>query len=209
MKDIIKKLLSNTILLVIIIGGLYILYLRECRRPLECPPPDQVLVSQGFLDSLTMIANQPPDTISVHDTVIITDRVIVSVEIPIPVFIDSTTNFYQDSTISDSIRHFQSIWIKGNNIINWEKAYEPIVFFRETTIEVSNPIPIPYEVPVVQRELFAYGTLGGSQINSAFGVGLLFTTKTRYIYGAEVVRWKETNIWSVKIGGRILPRKGK
>ena len=207
MKDIIKKFLGNTLLIVGIIGLLYILYLQECRRPLKCPPPEQVLVAQSFLDSLEMIANQPPDTILVHDTSFITLRIQVPVYIPAPVKIDSTTNFYEDSTVSDSIRHFQSIWVKGNEIIDWTKSYEPIVFFREVRVEIPKPVPVPYEVPVVQRELFLYGTLGGSQIDPAFGVGVLFATKTRYVYGAEWVRWEATNIWSFKIGSRIFPRK--
>jgi len=203
MKKIIGKLLANSFLLVIGCAILYIVYLRECRDHLRVPE-NMVLVRKSYLDSLSII---PHDTVRIHDTTIIGKTIKIPVEIPVPIATaDTQVVIYRDSTVTDSIRFWQDIWVRGM-IERWEKRYQPITFIQEKTIETFIPVPKPYEVPVVKRELFLYGTVGGSPNTFMFGAGLAYVNKKGSFYGLKIDRFGQTNIYGFNIGAKL--RLGK
>ena len=111
------------------------------------PKAGQVVVSQLWLDSLKRLADAPPDTIIVTDTiypepVIIT--IIKDVPTPIPfgdanLFIDTLKNKQLMVVVTDTVR--------DNRIIFRRFDYELYVPLRiETVTTINKIIPMPYPV---------------------------------------------------------------
>jgi len=174
------------------------------KRPTYKVPEGKVLVSQKFLDSLTYVANLPPDTIVketvVYDTVWITE---VHDPQPQPDPTDSTLNVYRDSlvikdTVDVSIKFKTRGLLEGG--IEW--TFKPIYHFKEITIEKPVPYPIPYEVPVITYKTGFYlsGVAGGNDNTFIFGSDLDFVGKNDYIYGLQYRRFGDENIYGVKFG---------
>jgi hypothetical protein len=200
-----KDLWKNGVLLLIVIGVLYVLYLRECKHPLPCPPKGQVMIPQSSWDSILALANKPPvvtiDTVYVEKPVIIPNP-----QPPIPPAqpVDSTTNFYQDSLIKKDIKVFYSFNVKGT-LLNRTWSYKPIqtVITIDSLIYVPYPVEIEKPVEVRKNGLYAYGIAGGNTNSFLFGGGVDFITKKDTEIGYQYQRFGNMNFHSIKFGGKI------
>lgn len=200
MKEILNRLISNGALLLLIIAVLYILFLRECKKPLPCPAEDEVIVKKDTWKEMIALADKPPithiDTIYIKGETIIVDN-----PLPPPVFSGDTT-IYSDSLIRSDINVSYNFKVKGV-LLNRKWAYNPIVteVFRTDSIFVPQLIEVPVKVP--KRGLFVYGTAGGNNSAFLFGGGLDFVTKKNTEIGYMFQRFGDVNFHSVKIGVKL------
>jgi len=203
-----KDLWKSGVLILLIIGALYILYLRECKRPLSCPPEGQVLLSQQTWDSIKALADRLPtvhiDTIKVKGDIIY----VPAIPSPQPIPIDSTANKYSDSLVMKDINVWYDFEVRGELLSrNWK--YKPI----ETTITRIDSIPYPKivetekTVEVLKNGLYVYGIAGGNKNAFLFGGGLDFLTKKETIIGYQYQKFGDINFHSVKLGMKIKFRR--
>lgn len=174
------------------------------KKPTYKVPEGKVLISQKMLDSLTYIANLPPDTI-VKNLVVYDTLWIVKTHNPQPQpdLEDSTLNVYCDSlvikdTVNVSVRFKTTGLIRGG--IEWR--FKPIYHFKETIINK----PVPYliteytSVPAYKTGFYLSGVASGNNNMFIFGLDFDFVTKNDYIYGLEYRKFGNENIYGVKLG---------
>lgn len=189
-----KNRFTNIVFLILcFITGMwfYNLFKKEC-----VTPAGQALVSQVFLDSLTAVANTPPDTVIIRDTIIIKKLIRESHPVPDPLSTDTVPelrNTYRDSIVNNEVAAWVNITTRGYlDSLSWE--YRPVV--REITKEVikMRPVPVPYERKVPMTGF--YGSLGaglGSEKVIVSG-GVMYLDKKNRTYGIEVGNFHETYI---------------
>jgi len=200
MRDIWK----NGVVILLIIAVLYIIFLRECKRPDPCPADDEVIVSRDVWNKIQALANKPP---VIHiDTVYIKGKTVyVDNPVPIPVVDpkDTTINIYNDTLLKKDIDVIYTSKIRGT-LLNRKWTYNPIVttILRIDSIYVPKIIDNPVEVPV--RGLFAYGTAGGNANSFLFGGGLDLITKKSTMIGYQYQRFGSDNIHSIKLGVKLF-----
>lgn len=205
MKQFLKSL-PLTIIAIIILG-IYLIYVRECKRDEICPPDGYVLVTDGFIDTLQMIAEMPPDTIT--DTLFLKGDIIYlpGKEVPIPIPVDPQTNFYTDSIVNDSISVWVAITVQGI-ITEWDWRYQPIIHKIETIIEKPVPYPMPYEVPVSKSGLYAAIGVGGNKSAFMLTGELDLITKKDNFYGFQYLLIDQReSFYLFKIGTKIKLRR--
>ncbi len=203
-----KALWKNGILILLVIGVVYIIYLRECQGPDPGTPDGYILVDKADWDSLITVANLPPDTIP-GDTVYIPGKTVYvpGKSIPVPEAIGVDTNLYRDSLVIDTaINVWVDVMVKGL-ILSWDWRYNPITREIETIIKKKVPVPFPIEVPVYKRELYLSGVIGGHMTAFSLGADLDYINKKRNIYGLQYRRIGDDNFYYFKLGTKILPRK--
>jgi len=194
-----KNLWKSGILVLLIIGIVYIIFLRECKYK---PPEGFSLVETYYLEALEKIVNTPPDTFVVTklikgDPVTITHTEFVYVT-------DSTQlKIYTDSIVNDSINVWSSIYIDGF-LRSWEWKYKPITTTIERNINIYVPKIVEKPVPVPVKGLYLSGIAGGNMDSFVFGAGIDFITKKNNLYGLQYQRFGEKNIYSVRIGAKIF-----
>ena len=196
-----KNLLGNGVLIVITIGILYIIYLREWKQD-RCPPKGYTVVSNTFIDSLKKVANMKPLVI-VKDSIVYRDTIIyVNHPVPYPLPIDSTTNLYRDSLYNDSIRVWTDITVNGRiNRIVWK--YQPVIFQRDSITTIFKPYPVPYEVPIKKTGLYISGKIGGNENMFIYGVDLDMINKKDNLYGIQYQRLGPNNLYLFKVGIKL------
>lgn len=208
LKNIFSRLLSNGFLLLLIIAALYILYLRECKRPDPCPGPGYILLSQSTWDSIQALANKPAkrDTIYIKgEPVYVPTTPDNPNPQPEPEPQDNTINNYSDTLIKKDINVIYNYRIKGS-LLNRSWSYTPII----TRITDSIPYPViikePYPVKTPVNGLFLYGSTGGNSSAFIFGGGLDFITKKQTEIGYQYQRFGNENFHSIKLGINLFKK---
>ena len=201
-----KKILGNGVLILIVVAVGYIIYLKECDRTPDCPPEGSVLVTQIFLDSLTDVANEPPDTFRTIVYLPAETIYLPGKPIPIPEPVNGDTVAYSDSIVNDSINVWVDIMVEGL-MLSWDWKYNPITREIETIIEKKVPVPMPYEVPIYKKELYLSGVIGGHMTAFSLGMDLDYINKKRNVYGLQYRRIGNEDFYYFKLGTKILPRK--
>jgi len=197
--NIFKGLSLPTAAVIIIVGML--VFTNECDRKESCPPEGFILVTEGFIDTLQMIANAVPDTI--RDTIRIkSDIVYIDNPVPVPVSIDPEINFYTDSIVNDSINVWSEITVKGF-INKWDWRYRPIIHRFETTIKKPVPMPVPYGVPVSKAGLYGSFGMGGNRSTFMSSGSLDYINKKDNLYGFQYLRFNQKSFYMFRIGKKI------
>jgi hypothetical protein len=202
MKDIWK----NGVVILLAIAVLYIIFLRECKRPDPCPAEDEIIIKKSDWQSMINAANKPAK----HDTVWIKGDIVYvpttsdnPLPQPRPELADSS-NTYADSLINKEINVYYNFKVKGS--LEWrEWSYKPII--KRITDSIPYPVYVkgdPYEVKVLQNGLYAYGLAGGNMNSFLFGGGLDFITKKNTEFGYMYQRFGSDNIHSVKLGIKLF-----
>ena len=195
-----SDVLKNGFLIILTIGLLYLIFLRECKRE-ECPPGGSVLVSQAFIDSLRSIANKPPIVI-IKDSIVYRDTVIYIIkDPPIPIDTIDKLRIYRDSIYNDSIRVWTEMHINGSLEV-FNQWYRPIIHYRTKTIEIPKPYPVPYEVPVNKSGLYVSSIIGGGS-RFMIGASVDYLNKKDVSYGMQYQRYGNDNIYGIRIGIKI------
>ena len=200
-----KDLWKSGILVLLVIGVLYIIFLRECKHPLPCPPKGQVLIPQPTWDSIQALANKPPKV--THDTLRIKgDIVYVPAPLPKPVPEEGDTliNDYADSLIKKDINVWYEFKVRGI-LLSRDWRYRPI----QTIVRIDSTVYVPHivNVPVItiqaKNGLYIYGTAGGNDKSFLFGGGADFITKKETEIGGVYQRFGNENFYSVKLGVKL------
>jgi hypothetical protein len=201
-----KDLWKSGVLILLIIGVLYILYLRECKRPFPCPPKGQVLLSQQAWDSIKALANKPPtvrvDTIRIKGDVVYVPA--TPLPQPKPEVKDSTINSYVDSLVNDSIDVHYNFKVHGT-LLSRAWRFSPIIFEIRVDSIIYVPNIVEVEKPVIKAVNSLYGNVvfGGNKNTFIFGGGIDFITKKETMIGYQYQRLGNENFHSVILGGRL------
>ena len=200
-----KDLWKSGVLILLIIGVVYILYLRECKRPLPCPAEDEMIIKTSVWDSILAVADMKPEII--RDTIFIKGKTIyITTPLPEPVIdsSDKALTTYQDSIVNDEIDVHYDFKVQGK-LISRDWSYTPII--KEITIETIKYVPKLVEVPTIvktaQNGLYGYGVAGGNKAAFLFGGGLDLITKKETMIGYQYQRFGDENFHSIKLGVKI------
>jgi hypothetical protein len=201
LSDIIQKILKNGSYLLLIIAGLYILFLRECRTGKI--PKNKMLIEKSVWDSIQNIAHKPPK-IQI-DTFIPPQKIVYLPAKPLPKPIpekDTTINDYKDSLVTKDINVHVADKIQGT-LLDRKWYYTPIS--REIIKTVTQYVPqiVNNPVPVSKAGLYPYATIGGNQNAFLFGGGFDYITKKNTEYGFIYQRYGSINFYSVKLGAKL------
>ena len=199
MKDIWK----SGVVILLIIAVLYILFLRECKRPDPCPAEDEVVVKKDIWEEMIALANKP--SVMHIDTVYVKgETVYVDNPIPVPVIDpkDTTINIYHDSLLRKDIDVVYTAKIRGT-LLNRKWSYNPIVteILRVDSIYVPKIVEMPVEVP--RNGLYVSGLAGGNASAFIFGGGLDLITKKETMIGYQFQRFGDDNFHLIRFGGKI------
>ena len=206
-----KDLWKSGVLILLIIGVLYIIFLRECKSPPPCPAEDEIVLKKKTFDSILQIVNTKP---SVHiDTVYLKGDPIIVPGIPVAdlpdVDPDSLIFSYEDSLDKPDINVKYSFVTEGR-LLAKEWAYKPIQTIVKEVDSIPYPIYIkgdPFEVKVSQSGLYVYGTAGGNANSFLFGGGLDYITKKNTELGYMYQRFGTDGFHSFKLGVKIFNKK--
>jgi hypothetical protein len=199
-----KEIWKNGVVVLLVIAVLYIIFLRECKKPDPCPAKDEIIVPLDVWNKIQELANKPPVT---HiDTVYIKgETVYVYKELPVavPNPADTTINSYSDSLYRKDIDVTYNFEVRGV-LLNRSWMYKPIIteVFRTDSIFVPQLVEVPLKVP--QNGLFLYGIAGGNDKSFLFGGGLDFITKKNTEIGYMYQRFGTDNFHSVKVGIKLF-----
>jgi hypothetical protein len=198
-----KDLWKSGILILLIIGVLYILYLRECKHPLPCPPKGQVLLSQNAWDSIKALANKPP--VVTIDTLWIKNPTIIPSQPPLPQpkpdVQDITINNYTDSLVKRDINVHYDFKVRGT-LLNRIWSYSPIIreIRKDSIIYVPKLVEVEKPVKTPQNGFYGNIVFGGNKSSFLFGGGLDFITKKNTEIGYMYQRFGNDNFHSIRLG---------
>ena len=206
-----KDLWKSGVLILLIIGVLYIIFLRECKHPLPCPAQDEVIIKQATWDSILALANKPPE-VRIDTQYIKGDVIYVSVPVPTPTPdpIDSTINHYSDTLQKKDIHVWVDYSIRGT-LLNRTWHYKPI----QTIVTIDSIIYVPKIIieerfiTVPKNGLYGYATFGGNKNTFLFGGGMDWITKKDTQIGYMYQRYGDENFHSVKLGVNLFRRSPK
>lgn len=201
----ILKSLSLPVVAVIILV-IVLIFTREFKRNEICPPEGYALISDNFIDSLTAIANMPPDTI--RDTLFLKGDIVYlpGKEVPVPVPVDAKINFYADSIVNDSVSVWVEITVRGI-ITKWDWKYQPIIIKESVTIKIPVIKPVPYEVSISKSGMYASLGIGGNQSAFILFGGIDYINRKDKLYGVQLMRWNEQNYYLFRLGTKIKLRR--
>ena len=208
--DLLKKILGNGFLVLLIVAALYILYLRECKRPEPCPPQGQILLSKATWDSILKIANMQP---IIHiDTVYKEGQIVYVPSTPLPQPKpepkDTTINNYQDSLIKKDINVWYKFAVRGD-LINRDWSYKPVISIIHEIDSIPYPkiVTVLNEIKIPQNGIYVYGIAGGNDKAFLFGGGVDYITKKNTEIGVVYQRFGSANFYSIKFGAKLFPKK--
>lgn len=191
----------------IIILGIYLVYIQECKREKDYIPKGYVLVTNGFIDTLQIIAEMPPDTVHGDTTYIKGDIIYLpGKEVPVPIPIDVETNFYTDSIVNDKISIWMDVTVKGY-LTEWNWEYEPIIIEKEIIITKYKPKIVPYEKLVSKSGVYASLGVGGNQSAFILSGGIDYISRRDKLYGLQFMRFNEQNYYLFRMGTKISLRR--
>ena len=204
MKNIFTQLLKNGSLIMLIIALLYIIFIRECKRPAPCPPEGYTLVLTKTWDSVLILANMPP-VIKIKKEYIKGDTGYADRPLPVPVpdAKDTTISNFTDSLINDKINAWVDFRLRGELLdIRWR--YIPITTNITLEKTVYMPKIVDRPVPVTKNGYYLSGLLGGrANYPIMFGASLDLVTKRNSIYGLQYQRMGSQNFYSFRLGAKI------
>ena len=196
--------------------ALIVLSCAKCIIGLFCNkvPEGHVVVPQATVDSLKAyivladslekIANQPPDTIVVHDTIYL-DTTKTTTTTPHQTEVDSVTTKVQDSLkVQNEIDVSIAFNVKAKGPveitpIQWN--YRPVIQKIETTIEVPKPYPVIENVYINKQVNGHYLSLGAGGNDKLFNFGVDYDyVSGERIYGLQYRRYGDMNVFGVKVG---------
>ena len=157
----------------------------------------------ALADSLEVLANLPPDTVTVDSIVYETEIVYVeSTPESQPDPADSSIQVYTDTLqVDGEVNAWVKFKVRGYVEDNIQWSYKPIIKEITTTIEKKIPYPvieyIDKPVPVTGNYLSL--TAGGNDKLFIFGVDYDHVKKD-YIYGLQYRRYGEDNVYGIKFG---------
>jgi hypothetical protein len=205
-----KNFLSNGALILLAIAVLYIIFLRECKKPEPCPAEGEMIISIDAWKKIQELVNAKP---TIHiDTLYITGPTVYVPGKPLPNADpddqDTTINSYSDSLIQKDINAWYRFKVHGT-LIERQWAYKPII----TSIHEIDSIPYPVyvtevkELLIPQRGLYLYGIGGGNANTFIFGGGLDYITKKNTEIGYLFQRYGTENFHSVKLGIKLFNKQ--
>jgi hypothetical protein len=206
MKEFWTRLISNGALLLLIIAVLYIIFLRECKKPEPCPAKDEIIIKKIDWQSMIDIANKPAK----HDTVWVKGDIVyvpTTPDNPLPQpkpELKDSTNTYADSLVNKEIYVHYDFKVKGT-LLSRDWNYRPVI--ERITDSIPYPVYVkgdPYEVKVSQRGLYIYGSAGGNDKAFLFGGGLDFITKKDTELGYLYQRFGNQNFHNIKVGVKLF-----
>jgi hypothetical protein len=201
-----KEIWKNGVVVLLVIAVLYIIFLRECKKPDPGPAKDEIIIKKSDWQSMIDAANKP----ATHDTIWLKGDIVYVPTTPDNPLPDpqpepnNSTNTYADSLVNKEIYVHYDFKIKGTLLSrNW--SYRPIIEIRTDSI----PYPVyvkgdPYEVKISQRGLYIYGSAGGNDKSFLFGGGLDFITKKNTEIGYMYQRFGNQNFHNIKVGIKLF-----
>lgn len=203
-----KNITLSGVLVLMIIGVLYIIFLRECKGPDPCPPAGEILIKKSVWDSIIAIGNKPPEvikeTIYIKGPTVYVDR---PVPVPMPDPNDTAINHYSDTLLKKDIDVVYSFSVRGTLLKRtWE--YRPVqtVIRIDSIVYVPKIVTVEKDVPVAQNGLYGYGIAGGNNNMFLFGGGIDYITKKNTEIGYLYQRFGNENIHSIKIGAKLFKK---
>lgn len=202
-----KDLWKSGVLILLVIGILYIVFLRECKSPPPCPAEDEIIVKKVDWQSMIDAANKPP-VVRIETTYIEKPPIVIHPPLPDPVPIDSGINTYQDSLVNKEIKVWYDLTVKGT-LMDRTWRYIPLT----TVVTIDSLIYMPYPVEVEklvkqpQNGFYVYGVAGGNANSFLFGGGLDYITKKNTELGYMYQRFGTDNFHSFKLGVRLFNKK--
>lgn len=184
-----KDLLKNGWLIVLVLLVLYLLVLRECKPRIETREVTKEIVIRDT--TYITIAKPIRVEVPVPDPVYIRDTVVIQK----PVKVDEDLLMYATSTVNDSIRVWDSVYVYGT-IDRWWRVYEPVIFTREVEklqTQVKN-----------KSHLYLSGQVGGNMDMFVPGASLDFVTKKGNLYGVQGQYINNSFVPSFRMGFRIF-----
>ena len=194
-----KDFWKSGIVVVLGIGLLYFIFVRECKRN-----SDKILVDKVTWDSIQALANKPPK-IKIDTVTLPGKPIYISQSLPAPQINpnDTTIKTYKDSINNDDIKVWCTYKIKGV-LLERSWMYTPLY----TTITIENTVYVPkiinQTVPISKNGLYLYGIVGGNSESFLPGLGADFITKKNTVFGYQYQRFGSKNIHSIKVGFKIL-----
>lgn len=204
-----KDLFKSGVIVLLVIGVLYIIFLRECKRPDPCPPEGMMLIKISEWDSIKAVAQMKPivkiDTVWLKGDIIYVDNPLPPAE-PDPK--DTTVNHYSDSLVKKDVDVHIKYSIRGE-LISRQWSYRPVT--QTITIDsiIYKPYPVEVEklVYVPRGGLYGHAAFGGNADAFIFGGGLDVITKNDTQFGYLYQRFGKEDFHSIKIGARLFKRK--
>jgi len=211
LKELVKKVLGNGLLILLIVAVLYILFLRECKHSAPCPAENEIIIKQSTWDSLQALANKPPEikidtqwitkpTVTPDPQPSIPEPTIDELwpEASIPVY------DYADSLVNKEINVWVNYKVRGE-LLAREWRYKPITTEISIDSIIYKPYPVKVDklVTVSKNGLYAYGIAGGNESAFIYGGGLDLITKKETMIGYQFQRFGTDNFHSVRLGIKI------
>ena len=206
-----KDLFKNGVIVLLVIGVLYIIFLRECKSPPPCPAEDEMLITKSTWDSILAVANKPPE-IRIDTQWISKPTVTPNPQPDIPE--PTIDELWPEASISvydyaDTLKNKEiDVWVNykiRGELVARECHYNPIVTEISVDSIIYEPYPVETEklVPKAKNGLYGYGLTGGNKSTFIFGGGLDFITKKETMIGYQYQRFGNENFHLVKLGFRI------
>lgn len=198
-----KDFWKGGIIVLLIIGALYIIFLRECKSSKPCIADNEMIIKKSVWDSIQKLANKPAEVRIDTVRIVLPARVIVkTVPIPIQDLKDTTINNYKDSLVNEDIRVWFDCSVKGK-ILTTGWLYEPVVttITKETIKYVPKIVDNPINMP--KNGLYLYVTGGVNSSNVILGGGIDFITKKDTEIGYLYQRYGTMNFHSLKLGFKL------
>lgn len=197
-----KDLWKSGILILLIIGVLYIIFLRECKHT-PSPATDEITIKKKVWDSIQFLAHKPP---VVRIDTFYKEAPIVYVQgkpVLIPVVNNDSTKQYKASIINKEINVGVDLKVKGE-LLDLQWQYKPIV----KEIRIDSLIYVPHivnnPVPIQKTGIFISVNMGGNVNSFLFGGGIDFITKKNTELGYIYQRYGSQNFHSFKIGIKLV-----
>jgi hypothetical protein len=196
-----KDLWKSGLIVLIVIGALYIIFLRECKHT-QGVNSDEIVIKRKVWDSIQLIAHKPP--VVSHDT-FYTEAPIVYVPgkpIPTPVHNNDSTNSYTDSIVNKEINVGITLKTKGTLVdLFWK--YKPIVKVIRIDSTIYVPQIVNNPVPIQKRGFYVSANMGGNANSFLFGGGIDYITKKNTEFGYIYQRFGGENFHSFKLGIKL------
>ena len=205
-----KEIFRSGSLILLVVAVLYIIFLRECKKPDPCPGENEMIVNKADWKSMIEAANKPP---VIHiDTVYIKGETIYVPGIPVPGVTDNNPDpavfSYADSLVQEDI-DVRYYFVTEGRLLAKEWSYKPVqtVIHRIDSIPYPVPVNIIKEIRVSQGGLYLYGVAGGNADAFIFGGGLDYITRKNTQLGYQYQRYGSEGFHSVKLGIKLFDRK--
>jgi len=186
-----KDLVKNGFLIVLAIGLVYVIFLRECKPRVETVTTYDTIVGPSLVvyDTVYVIKEKP---------VYITKSIKADT-----VFVSRNRELrkYSDSIWNDSIHFRQTIMVDGH-LTRLEQYYEPLHYFRDRVTEK----PVYIKTYESKNEFYLSGIISGNLNTFSPGVSFDYINKKRHLYGVSVQYLDGKPLVGFRIGAKILPR---